>query len=154
MPSLLKISCYFINLFVSVPCSLIISQVVSLKTQIYTQSPSTDLTRGHDLCSGGWPSMECNPVLVTRVESALIRSLLLTIHAMLLFHVSLEGTYFSPLLLQIKMKTWEATLLKGYASKRTFFFCLSYPLLCCYSPMPHTRQWLRSRDLFDYGSGR
>lgn len=50
--SVLKISWCVINLFLSVPYSLIISQVVSLKTQIYTQSPSTDLTRGHYLCSG------------------------------------------------------------------------------------------------------
>lgn len=50
--SVLKISWCVINLFLSVPYSLIISQVVSLKTQIYTQSPSTDLTRRHYLCSG------------------------------------------------------------------------------------------------------
>lgn len=48
----LQISCYIINLFMSMPPFSSHFTSGQSQPQIYTQSPGSDLTRGHDLCGG------------------------------------------------------------------------------------------------------
>lgn len=75
--------------------------------QIYTQSPGTDLTGGHDLCDGAsdrvWNMIQPS----CHAAEILSSDLLLTVQGMSVLKGTLEYTYFSSFFLQVNAKTQE-----------------------------------------------